>query len=47
MLSKLSESRFGPWFRRQALWFAVVAVALVLWANRYQYVQVTTPSGWI
>ena len=45
MLSKLSESRFGPWFRRQALWFAVVVVALALWANRYRYDSMTLREG--
>ncbi len=48
MLSKLSElrlGRFGPWVRRNVFWSAVVAVAVVLWANRYGYVQMTFPTG--
>ena len=45
MLSRLSELRLRPWFRRHALWLAVVAVVVVLWANRYEYVQMTFPTG--
>ena len=48
MLSKLSElrlGRFGPWFRRHVFWFAVGVVALVLWANRYQYAHITFTTG--
>jgi len=45
MLSKLSELRLSPWFGRTALLFVVVAVDVVLWANRYGYVQMTFPTG--
>ncbi len=45
MLSKLSELRLSPWFGRTALLFVLVAVAVVLWANRYGYVQMTFPTG--
>ena len=45
MLSKLSELQLGPWSGRTALLFVVVAVAVVLWANRYGYVQMTFPTG--
>ena len=48
MLSKLSElrlGRFGPWFGRTALLFVLMAVAVVLWANRYEHVLMTFPTG--
>ena len=45
MLSRLSELRLGPRSRRNALLLALVAVAVVLWANRYEYVQMTFPTG--
>ncbi len=45
MPSKLSELRLSPWFGRTALLFVLVAVAVVLWANRYGYVQMTFPTG--
>ncbi len=45
MLSKLSELRLGPWFRRNVFWFAVGVVALALWANRYRYDSMALGKG--
>ncbi len=48
MLSRLPElrlGRLGPWFRRNVFWFVVGVVALVLWANRYEYASMTPGDG--
>ncbi len=45
MLAKLSELRLSPWFGRAALLFVVVAVDVVIWANRCEHVQMTFLTG--
>ena len=41
MMSRFSRLRLGPWLWRPGLLFVLVAVAALLWANRYRYDSMT------